>query len=91
MLPTNMTTLCFKQHQYARRRSIHCFVKRNKQAFNVGSWHQDVLAKRMLRWVWKANGRMSHKAASDHWTRESLKIEAMQGVLIAPQPMHIEL
>ena len=49
------------------------------------------MAKRTLMGVWKANGRKSHKAISDHYTRGSLIIEAMQGVVIAMQRMHIEL
>ena len=49
------------------------------------------MAKRTLMGVWKANGRKSHKAISDHYTRGSLIIESMQGVVIAIQRMHIEL
>ena len=54
-------------------------------------WHQDVMAKRTLMGVWKANGRKSHKAISDHQTTGSLIIKAMQGVVIAMQWMHIAL
>ena len=40
---------------------------------------------------WMVNGRKSHTAESDHWTRGSLIIEVMQGVVIATQWMHIEV
>ena len=49
------------------------------------------MAKRMLTEIWKANERKAHKAVDDHYTRESLIIEAMQGVVIATQRMHAEL
>ena len=58
---------------------------------SIWYWHQDVMAKRTLMGVWKANGRKSHKAISDHQTRGSLIIEAMQRVVIAMQRMHKEL
>ena len=67
-----------------------CSLK-NKLVFSVGSWHQDVVAKRIIMGVWKASGRKSHIPESDHSTRGSLIIEAMQGVVIATQRMHIEL
>ena len=33
---------------------------------SIWYWHQDVMAKRTLMDVWKANERKSHKAISDH-------------------------
>ena len=67
-----------------------CSLK-DKEVFSVGSCHQDVVAKRIIMGVWKANGRKSHTAESDHYTRGSLIIEAMQGEVIATQRMHNEL
>ena len=58
---------------------------------SIWFWHHDFSDKRTLMQVSKANGRKSHTAKSDHQTRGSLIIEAMQGVVIAMQMMHIEL
>ena len=58
---------------------------------SIWFWHHDFSAKRTLMEVWKANGRKSYIAKSDHQTRGSLIIVVMQGVAIAMQMMHIEL
>ena len=72
-------------------KSLDYLCIQNKQAFCIGPWHQDVLAKRTLWEFWMVNVRKSHKAESDHWIRRSLIIKAMQGVVIAIKRMHIEL
>ena len=48
------------------------------------------MAKRIIMGFGRPNGRKSYNAVNDH-TRGSLIIEAMQGVVIAMQRMHIEL
>ena len=47
-------------------KSLDYLCIQNKQAFCIGPWHQDVMAKRTLWGVWKVNGRKSHTAESGH-------------------------
>ena len=53
-------------HNMHMRESLNYLCTQNKQAFRVGPWQQDVMAKRTLWGVWKVNGRKSHTAESGH-------------------------